>query len=101
MIFRSRSRLLLTMTALALIAGLVHLGRQAFVIEPDSLVVAEYAVELPGWPASLDGFRIAAVGDVHGGAPYIDERKLEEVTRRITAAKPDLIAGSGTTSSRA
>jgi len=95
MIFRSRRRLLLAMGALVLIMAAIHLGREAFVTEPDSLIVAEYAIDLPGWPAALDGFRIAAVGDLHGGAPYIDERKLAEVARRVTAAKPDLIAWLG------
>jgi predicted MPP superfamily phosphohydrolase len=73
----------------------VYLGIRAFVTDPDSLVTVEYALDLTAWPASLDGFRIAAIGDVHGGAPYIDERKLEELARRITLARPDLIVWLG------
>ena len=80
---------------LVLMSAAVYLGRQAFLVEPDSLVVAEYSLDLPAWPASLEGFRIAAVGDLHGGAPFIDERKLEEVARRVTGAKPDLIIWLG------
>lgn len=80
---------------LALLSAAAYLGCQAFLIEPDSLIVAEYTLDLPAWPASLDGFRIAAVGDLHGGAPFIDERKLEEVARRVAAAKPDLIVWLG------
>lgn len=88
-----RRRLVLVLLALSVVA--VLLGRRAFVVEPDSLVVAEYAIDLPGWPPSLDGFRIAAVGDLHGGAPFIDERKLEEVARRVSLARPDLIVWLG------
>jgi predicted MPP superfamily phosphohydrolase len=85
----------LTLVLLVLLPAAAYLGRQAFVIEPDSLIVAQYAIDLPAWPASLDGFRIAAVGDLHGGAPFIDERKLEEVARRVTDARPDLIVWLG------
>ena len=59
-----------------LLAASVWFGREAFVIEPDSLIVAEYVLELPAWPDSLNGFRIAAVGDLHGGAvrvPFLGE----------------------------
>lgn len=87
---RRRVLALLTLLAIA-----IFLGREAFLIEPDSLVVAEYALDLPAWPPSLDGFRIAAVGDLHGGAPFIDERKLEEVARRVSQARPDLIVWLG------
>ena len=95
MVLRFTRRPRLTIVLLALLVAAAYLGRQAFVIEPDSLIVVEYAIDLPAWPASLDGFRIAAVGDLHGGAPFIDERKLEEVARRITDARPDLIVWLG------
>jgi predicted MPP superfamily phosphohydrolase len=90
-----RRHLFSALAVLTLGAVAIRLGREALVIEPDSLVVREYAIDLPGWPASLDGFRLAAVGDVHAGAPFVDERKLAEMARRISAAKPDLIAWLG------
>jgi len=71
------------------------LGVQAFWVEPDALVVREYELALPNWPRSLNGFRIAAVGDVHGGAPFIDRPKLEEMARRVSAAQPDLVVWLG------
>jgi hypothetical protein len=78
-----------------LVLAALLLGREAFWTEPDSLVVVEYGLDLKAWPMALDGFRIAAVGDLHGGAPFIDERKLEQVALRVTAAKPDLIVWLG------
>ena len=72
-----------------------YLARLAFLVEPDSLTVVEYNVEIPSWPQALDGFRIAAVGDLHGGAPLVDEAKLNEVARRTTEARPDLIVWLG------
>jgi predicted MPP superfamily phosphohydrolase len=83
------------MAFVVLLLAALLLGRRAFWTEPNSLVVVEYGLDLPSWPMALDGFRIAAVGDLHGGAPFIDERKLEEVALRITVAKPDLIVWLG------
>lgn len=88
-----RPRMLVALLALSL--GGAALARQAFVVGPDSLVVVEYGIDLPSWPAALNGFRIAAVGDLHAGAPFIDEAKLAQVVRQVTASKPDLIVWLG------
>jgi len=91
---RKRSpRVFFVRTTLFLIAS--TLAVQAFWLVPDSLVVVEYPLAPSSWPAALDGFTIAAVGDLHGGAPFVDVVKLEEVVLRISAAKPDLIAWLG------
>ncbi len=68
---------------------------RAFWLVPDSLVVVTYELQLPSWPKALDGFTLAAIGDIHGGAPFVDAAKLEEVARRVSAAKPDLIVWLG------
>ena len=93
--FLRRHRPRLIGAAFVVLALGVWLGYQAFKTEPDSLIVAEYTIAPPSWPQGLDGFRIAAVGDVHGGAPFVDEAKLEELSRRISAARPDLIVWLG------
>lgn len=95
MALRFMRRRSVRMALLVFVLAALLLGRQAFWTEPDSLVVVEHRLDPPSWPMALDGFRIAAVGDLHGGAPFIDERKLEEVARRVTAAKPDLIVWLG------
>jgi len=64
-LLRRRSMVITT----ALLAALL-LARQGFMVEPDSLLVREYPLDLPSWPVTLDGFRIAAVGDIHAGSPY-------------------------------
>lgn len=94
MAFRYKRRRL-TLAALFAFALAVWAGCQAFWLEPDSLIVAHYSLDLPAWPEALDGFRIAAVGDLHGGAPFINEEKLAEVARRVSAADPDLIVWLG------
>lgn len=93
--FLRRHRTRLIGAALLLLPFGLWFAYQAFRAEPDSLLVAEYTIAPPSWPEALDGFRIAAVGDIHGGAPFIDEAKLEELSRRISAARPDLIVWLG------
>src|SRR5262249_28967317 len=54
--------------ALLVLAGL---GPEALAPEPDRLVVRRVDVALPSWPAGLDGLRIAALSDIHAGAPHV------------------------------
>lgn len=65
----------------------------AFWVVPDSLQVKEYDIATDAAP--LKGLRIAVIADLHAGAPYIDERKLDEVVRLTNAANPDLILLAG------
>lgn len=88
----NRRRVLLFLL-LVLLAGFVSV--HAFWLGPDSLVVVGYGVSPSAWPPALDGFRIVAVGDIHGGAPFIDASKLREMVRLISAQKPDLIVWLG------
>lgn len=46
---------------------------------------------VPGWPHDLDGLRIAVVGDVHAGTPWVDLDRVREVVRRVVAVRPDLV----------
>ncbi|MEO8358766.1 MAG: metallophosphoesterase [Vicinamibacteria bacterium] len=90
----TKRRTLIAILVLGLV-GLVLVARTAFFIEPNELVVKTYQLDLPAWPRALDGFKIVAVGDIHAGAPFIDEAKLNDIVARITAAKPDLIVWLG------
>jgi predicted MPP superfamily phosphohydrolase len=49
---------------------------------------------LERWPAALDGFRIAQISDIHIG-PILDRRFAKELTDRINALAPDLVAVTG------
>jgi predicted MPP superfamily phosphohydrolase len=51
-------------------------------------------IHLPRWPQELDGFRIAQISDVHIG-PMLDRRFAADVTARVNALEPDLIAVTG------
>jgi predicted MPP superfamily phosphohydrolase len=51
-------------------------------------------IELGRWPASLDGFRIVQVSDLHIG-PLLDRRFAAQVFEQANALQPDLIAVTG------
>ena len=63
------------------IAGLILgvLAVWAFWLEPSSLEPREYRLEIPHWPRSLGGLRIAAVADIHAGSPFNGLDKLERI----------------------
>jgi predicted MPP superfamily phosphohydrolase len=58
------------------------------------LRLTRYVVPVPGAPV-LKGLRIAAISDLHGGAPFIDAAKIDAVVAITNAAKPDLIVLNG------
>ncbi len=70
------------------------LAIHAFWTEPASLRLAQYDVPVPGAPR-LAGLRIAVISDLHGGAYFIDEAKIDLVTAMTNAAHPDLILLTG------
>lgn len=70
---------------------LFSLAVWAFFIEPNRLVVHEERVQIEKWPAELSGLRIALIGDVHTGAWFIDDRKLQRIVELTNQHQPDLI----------
>ena len=60
-------------------------------IEPRRLVVRHPTLELPGWPASLDGLRVALVSDLHAGAPHVDEARVEHIAEVVAGEDADLV----------
>jgi len=69
----------------------VALGVWGVAIEPDRLVVRETRLVLPRCPAKLDGLRIAALSDIHAGAPHIGVGKLRQIVATVEEARPDLV----------
>ena len=75
--------------------GLVVLGLLSaiwgFLIEPSLLIVRHANIETAKWPATLEPLRIVAVSDIHAGAPYIDEAKLDRLVAEVNAQHPDVV----------
>lgn len=59
--------------------------------EPNRLVVNQQAIQIDNWPKELSGLRIALIGDLHTGSPFIDDQKLDRVVELTNQQNPDLI----------
>jgi uncharacterized protein len=58
-------------------------------IEPRRLVTVRRTLELPGWPAALDGVRLGVVSDIHAGAPHVGPKAIARAVERLNAEAPD------------
>jgi predicted MPP superfamily phosphohydrolase len=63
----------------------------ALFIEPDRLVVHRQTVQIDNWPKQFSGLRVALIGDVHTGGPFIDHQKLRRIVDLTNQENPDLI----------
>jgi predicted MPP superfamily phosphohydrolase len=86
----TKKRLALLITA-TLALAVLFLALWALVIEPNRLVVNQVTVTMSNWPPSLNGLKIVAIGDLHGGSNFIDEAKIRLVVAKANEANPDLI----------
>jgi predicted MPP superfamily phosphohydrolase len=73
----------------------VALGAWAFWLEPRSLVLHAETLDVPRWPASLAGTRIALLSDLHVGSPYWHVEDLERLVERVNAEQPELVLLAG------
>lgn len=88
-------RILLRLFLLA-IGAATALGLYAFWYEPSSLHLSEYDVALgPDQGFVEEPLRIAVIADLHAGAPFIDEAKIDRVVAITNQAKPDIALLAG------
>ena len=75
------------------IAGLAVGGMllDAAVLAPRRFRLYDVPLAVPGWPPSLDGLRVALVGDLHAGAPWVDLARVRSVVNAVLDAEPDLV----------
>jgi uncharacterized protein len=60
-------------------------------IEPRRLVTVRRTLELPRWPASLDGVRLGVISDLHAGAPHAGTKAIARAVERLNAEAPDVM----------
>lgn len=67
------------------------LAAWALWFEPRRLIRRGRTLELPNWPAALDGLRLAVVSDLHAGAPQVRPPELRRIARALRDARADLV----------
>src|SRR5437762_8577888 len=60
-------------------------------IEPSRLIVHQETIQIDNLPKELSGLRIALIGDIHTGGPFIDDHKLRQIVELTNQQNPDLI----------
>lgn len=63
----------------------------AYFVEPRILLVNKYTLAVPHWSKELNGFKIVAISDLHGGSNTITEEKLRYVAELANQQEPDII----------
>lgn len=63
--------------------------------EPRRLALRQAAIAIDGWPAALDGLRVALVSDLHVGSPHVPLERLTAIVHAVNALRADLILLGG------
>jgi predicted MPP superfamily phosphohydrolase len=75
--------------------GIVGLALWAVWIEPASLRVETYRLNLPRWPAACSGISVAVISDLHVGSPFNGIAKLERLVAEIRRVQPEVVLLAG------
>src|SRR5437867_12301859 len=81
----------LRLALLAIVLFIIGLAVWSLFIEPNRLVVHQETIHIDNWPKELSGLRIALIGDIHTGGPFINEKKLRDIVQLTNQQNPDLI----------
>lgn len=82
-------RILLVFAALLFVGS--TLLAYSYYIEPSRLIFKRETVNVPNWNANLNGFKVVAISDIHGGSNNVTEERLRDLVRRANEQAPDLI----------
>lgn len=80
--------------SIGFVIGLILLSYTYFV-EPYRLVIKEVSLKVPHWNSDLNGFKIVAFSDLHGGSHTITEERIRQLTEQVNAQNPDIVVMLG------
>ena len=89
-LFRSCGRILRLTAALVAVAALL-IFVWSLLVEPKLLVVRRHEIAPPGWPETLDGYKIMLISDIHDFPHPRSPGKLRRISEIAAANRPDLI----------
>jgi predicted MPP superfamily phosphohydrolase len=75
-------------------AGVLGLGADAILVDPNFPVVIRHQISLARWPEALDGFTIALISDFHYD-PIFSVHPIHAAVGMVNDLRPDLIALTG------
>jgi predicted MPP superfamily phosphohydrolase len=81
----------LSYLALALLFAFLLALAYSYFVEPRRLVVDQQTLEIKGWDPAFDGFKIVAIGDIHGGSNAVNEAKIRKLVEVTNEQNADLI----------
>lgn len=80
----------LLLSALAPLIGILLFGYSYF-IEPRRLVATDRTLSVSNFDPKLNGLKIVAVSDIHGGSNYVTPERLREIVTSVNSRNPDIV----------
>lgn len=80
---------------LMVLITLIGITGYAYYIEPFRLIINEQTLNIKPWSRELNGFKIVAISDIHGGSHGVTEERLQYLTARVNAQNPDVVVLPG------
>lgn len=74
-----------------IILTLATVAAYSYFIEPSRLVLHSEDIKISHWNKELNGFKVIAISDIHGGSNNVTEEKIRELVELTNAQNPDLI----------
>lgn len=66
------------------------LAVDGYFLEPNRLLLKREVIQLPHWPAGLDGLRVAIISDLHPGSNHVPLTKVRHIVELVNHENPEI-----------